>query len=159
MDVPNDLAAAGPAIASNDAVVTSPTPDPALDNNFSFDLTRVVDVVPPTITVPGDITQSNDPGLATAAVTFTPATTDNYPGTTVACNPPSGTAFPIGTTTVTCTATDTSLNTDSDSFDVTVIDDESPSLTVPADITNSTDPGLATAVVTFTATASDNAPG
>jgi uncharacterized repeat protein (TIGR01451 family) len=159
VDVPNDLAAAGPAIASNDAVVTSPTPDPALENNFSFDLTRVVDVVPPTITVPGDITQSNDPGLATAAVTFTTVATDNYPGTTVACNPPSGTAFPLGATTVTCTATDTSGNTDSDSFEVTVNDTEPPSITVPADVTKSTDPGLATAVVTYAPTAADNAPG
>jgi uncharacterized repeat protein (TIGR01451 family) len=159
VDVPSDLAAAGPAMDSNEAVVTSPTADPAMVNNFSFDLTRVVDVVPPTITVPGDITQSNDPGLAAAAVTFTATATDNYPGTTVACNPPSGTAFPLGTTTVTCTATDTSGNTDSDSFEVTVNDTEPPSITVPADITKSTDPGLATAVVTYAPTAADNAPG
>src|SRR5262249_34577658 len=40
-------------------------------------------------------------------VTFpTPAATDNCPGVGVVCNPPSGSTFPTGTTTVTCTATD-----------------------------------------------------
>ncbi len=67
--------------------------------------------------------------------------------------------FALGTTTVACTATDASGNTASKSFHVTVNDTEPPSLTVPADITQSTDPGLATAVVTFTVTASDNVPG
>jgi uncharacterized repeat protein (TIGR01451 family) len=157
--VPSDLAATGPAFGTNTAFVTSPTPDPDLQNNSSFDVTRVVDAVSPLITVPGDITTSNDPGLATAAVTYTPTATDNYPGVTVSCNPPSGTAFPLGKTPVTCTATDTSGNTDSDSFDVTVNDAEPPSVTVPTNITKANDPGLATAVVTYTATASDNAPG
>jgi uncharacterized repeat protein (TIGR01451 family) len=159
VDVPSDLAAAGPAFGINEAFISGPTPDPATDNNFSFDVTRVVDVVPPSITVPGDITTSNDSGLATAVVNFTATATDNYPGTTVSCNPPSGTAFPLGATTVTCTATDTSGNADSDSFEVTVHDTEPPSITVPTNITKSTDPGMATAVVTYAPTAADNAPG
>jgi uncharacterized repeat protein (TIGR01451 family) len=157
VDVPSDLAAAGPAFGINEAFVTGPTPDPATDNNFSFDVTRVVDVVPPSITVPGDITTSNDSGLATAVVNFTATATDNYSGTTVSCNPPSGTAFPLGTTTVNCTATDTSGNTDSDSFQITVNDTEPPSITAPANITAPNDPGFATAVVNYTATATDNA--
>jgi hypothetical protein len=54
-------------------------------------------------------------------VTFTtPTASDNCPGVTVACSPPSGTCFAVGTTTVTCTATDTSSNTASCSFTVSV---------------------------------------
>jgi subtilisin-like proprotein convertase family protein len=47
-----------------------------------------------------------------ATVTYaTPAATDNCPGVTVACTPPSGSCFAVGTTTVTCVATDAAGNT------------------------------------------------
>ncbi len=49
-----------------------------------------------------------------------PTATDNCAGVTVACNPPSGSTFPVGATVVTCTATDTSNNTASCSFTVNV---------------------------------------
>lgn len=39
----------------------------------------------------------------------------------MSCSPPSGTIFPIGSTTVTCTATDSSGNTGAGSFRVTVL--------------------------------------
>jgi hypothetical protein len=45
---------------------------------------------------------------------------------TVVCNPPSGSTFPKGTTTVVCTATDAAGNTNTCSFDVTVEDREAP---------------------------------
>jgi hypothetical protein len=44
----------------------------------------------------------------------------------VVCNPPSGSVFPVGTTTVTCTATDAAGNSASCSFNVTVSDTEFP---------------------------------
>jgi hypothetical protein len=44
----------------------------------------------------------------------------------VVCNPPSGSVFPVGTTTVTCTATDAAGNIASCSFNVTVNDTECP---------------------------------
>lgn len=75
----------------------------------------------PTIGCPTNITAAtatiND---MCAVATFAPATSDNCPGVTVACNPPSGSCFPAGTTTVTCTATDASGNTATCSFTVTV---------------------------------------
>ena len=72
---------------------------------------------------------------ACKTVTFaTPTATDNCPGVTVACSPPSGTCFAVGTTTVTCTATDASNNTASCSFTVTTfnvcIQDDSNASTV-----------------------------
>jgi hypothetical protein len=48
--------------------------------------------------------------------------TDNVNGTLIpVCNPASGSPFPIGTTTVRCTATDRAGNTGEASFDVTVV--------------------------------------
>ena len=113
---------------------------------------------PPTITVPANITVAADPGQAGAVVNYPAATaTDEEDGTLApVCSPASGSFFPLGTTTVTCTATDSGTNTASGSFTVTVIDSESPVLTVPANIeVNATGP--AGAVVTYTASATDNA--
>ena len=45
---------------------------------------------------------------------------DCSPIVSVSCDPPSGSMFPIGTTTVTCTASDTVGNTEICSFDVTL---------------------------------------
>ena len=49
-----------------------------------------------------------------------PSASDNCSGVTVTCNPPSGSVFAAGTTTVNCTARDASGNTTSCSFTVTV---------------------------------------
>jgi hypothetical protein len=63
------------------------------------------------------------PGAACQVVNYTtPTPTDNCPGVTVLCTPPSGSCLPPGTTTVTCTATDASGNTATCSFTVTVFD-------------------------------------
>jgi uncharacterized repeat protein (TIGR01451 family) len=60
-----------------------------------------------------------------------PSATDNCGTPMVVCSPDSGTVFPVGITTVTCTATDTANNTAQCSFTVTVFsfclqDDSSP---------------------------------
>ncbi len=74
----------------------------------------------PVITVPpfrvlGAPTSAGDP------VTYTVTATDQVDKTVpVTCNPPSGATFPIGTTTVNCTATDSGGRTASASFDVEV---------------------------------------
>jgi WD40 repeat protein len=60
------------------------------------------------------------PYATSAKVSYlNPIASDQCP-VTVACNPPSDSSFPIGTTTVTCTATDTSNNTATCSFAVNV---------------------------------------
>jgi hypothetical protein len=67
--------------------------------------------------------QNACPAPACQVVTYaTPPASDNCPGVIVACNPPSGSCFPIGVATVTCTATDTSGNTATCSFTVTTFD-------------------------------------
>ena len=57
---------------------------------------------------------------AGAVVTYTSSAAGGCPPVTVNCNPPSGSTFPIGTTTVTCTASDACGQTVTCSFHVTV---------------------------------------
>ena len=98
--------------------------DPASSRTIYFSSTlrfRSDDSIPPTITCPADIIASADPGLCSkSSVTYTPTATDNLPGVTVACLPPSASSFNLGTTPVTCTATDAAGNTNSCSFSVTI---------------------------------------
>jgi hypothetical protein len=82
----------------------------------------VNDTQPPTITCPADVTAVTAitcPLTTTVVVNFPPPTaSDNCPGVVTVCNPPSGTIFPVGVTTVTCTATDTAGNTANCMFSV-----------------------------------------
>ena len=82
------------------------------------------------------------------------ATDDRDPSPKITCTPASGSTFPLGTTEVTCTATDAAGNDVSKSFSVTVQDTTAPTLELP-----SLDPIEATgpngAIVTYTATAKD----
>ena len=91
--------------------------------NCTFTVT-VNDTQPPTITCPANVTAvaaPTCPASGTTTVTYPPPTaSDNCPGVTVACVPPSGTIFPTGTTTVTCTATDASGNTATCTFTVRI---------------------------------------
>ena len=58
---------------------------------------------------------------AGAVVTYTATANDDRDGAlTPTCTPASGSTFPVGTTTVTCTATDAAGNTGTGSFTVTV---------------------------------------
>jgi hypothetical protein len=78
------------------------------------------DAQDPVIACPRDITVATDPGHCSAIVTFTPKATDNCPDVSVVCDPPSGSAFPIGVTTVICSATDVAGNVSACSFNVAV---------------------------------------
>ncbi len=126
------------------------------------DTVTVEDTTPPAITCPGDITVNNDAGVCGAVVTYTaPVGTDNCSGATTmqTAGLPSGSTFPVGTTTNTFLVTDGSGNTASCSFTVTVIDNENPMINCPADITVGNDPGVCGAAVTYSVTSSDNCPG
>lgn len=87
----------------------------------------VIDTQPPHVTCPANVVQANDSGQCGAIVNYPPAVAiDNCSGVTVTYSQAAGTFFPVGTTTVTVTATDGSGNTDSCSFTVTVNDVEPP---------------------------------
>ena len=79
-----------------------------------------LDTAAPTLTVPAPLTVSAT-SPAGAVVTYTVTATDLLdPSPTIACTPPSGSTFPLGLTTVNCTATDTAGNSTSQPFTVTV---------------------------------------
>ncbi|MFT5107833.1 MAG: hypothetical protein ACI9UA_003468, partial [Pseudoalteromonas tetraodonis] len=108
---------------------------------------------------PNDIVTTTEPGLATAAVAWTPPTaTDNVGVVSLTSSHPPGNVFSVGVTTVTYTATDTASNVCTDSFTVTVNDEEKPEIAgLPDDIVVQAEPGNTTAVVTWEEpTATDN---
>jgi hypothetical protein len=129
----------------------------------------VNDTQPPSITCPANITVSNDPNQCGAVVNYpAPTVGDNCPGFgTPICSPASGSFFPKGTTTVTCSVSDSSGNTATCTFTITVNDTQPPSITCPANITAVTDqtvcPPVGSTVcqvVTFpNPVATDNCPG
>jgi hypothetical protein len=121
--------------------------------NGSFTVT-VRDTTPPVLSLPANITaEATSP--AGAAASYSATSNDLVDGSRpVTCNPASGSTFPLGTTTVQCTATDTRNNTAHGSFTVTVRDTTPPVLSLPASITaEATGPGGA--AVSFSATSAD----
>ena len=84
----------------------------------------------PTLVLPADIT-AEATSSAGAVVNFLVTANDLEDGPlTPTCNFASGSTFPLGATTVSCSVTDTDGETTSGSFDVTVVD------TTPADFTS-----------------------
>jgi hypothetical protein len=146
--------APGTMVGLGTTVITVTVTDAA--NNSATCTTNfvVVDATPPVVTCPANITaECSSP--AGAVVNFMTTATDNCdPNPVVTCTPPSGSTFPIGTTTVTCTARDMSNNTSMCSFTVTVVDTTPPVITCPANITAEC-MGMGGAVVEFVATATD----
>ncbi|MFY9574681.1 MAG: DUF4394 domain-containing protein [Blastocatellia bacterium] len=110
---------------------------------------------PCTITCPPSVTQANDPNQCGGVVNYSSPTTTGSCGT-VTCNPPAGSFFPKGTTTVTCTSSAGPNCT----FTVTIVDTQPPTITCPANITVSGDPNQCGAVANYPPpTVSDNCPG
>jgi hypothetical protein len=148
----------GDAFLLGQTTVTCTATDAAgLTDSKSFTVTvSFVDTTPPVLTVPSTQTREAT-GPAGAVVTYAPApsATDNVdPSPIVACNPASGSSFVVGTTPVSCTATDAAGNRTTGSFDVNVVDTTPPNVTVSGVQTwTATSPSGAT--VTFTASATD----
>ncbi|HRI28793.1 MAG TPA: HYR domain-containing protein, partial [Chitinophagales bacterium] len=74
----------------------------------------------------------------------------------ISANPASGSVFAVGTTTVTATATDASGNTATCNFTVTVNDNKAPVALCPGNITQGTDAGVCSAIVSFTVPAPED---
>ena len=122
----------------------------------------VTDDEDPTITCSGAQTQTADAGVCTAAVTVTGPTTGDNCGVASVTNDYNGTAdasdtYPVGTTVVTWTVTDTHGNTNTCTQNITVTDDEDPTITCSGAQTQTADAGVCTAAVTVTGpTTGDN---
>jgi tetratricopeptide (TPR) repeat protein len=96
------------------------------------------DTTAPVLKLPRDKTvEATSP--AGAAVAYTASASDLVDGTVpVSCDHRSGGTFPLGPTTVTCSATDKAGNRATGAFRITVQDTTKPTLTLPKDIKRKT---------------------
>ncbi|MFK7933109.1 MAG: HYR domain-containing protein, partial [Saprospiraceae bacterium] len=129
----------------------------------------VSDTTPPATNCPSNITLNTDPGECYATY-YLPAPTDNCdPAPTSSCNLSGATTgsgittssvqLNKGVTTITCFMEDASGNMTSCNFTVTVVDNEKPQISCPANISTSVPGCDGGKVVTFpNPTVSDNCP-
>ena len=129
---------------------------------------KVSDVEIPTLALPAVAEQFTGAGASSCAALVNeealgaPVAGDNCGVTVTRTGVPEGNLFPIGTTTITYTATDPSGNSVTATQTVTVTDNTPPSLSVPADLTLETGEsaagcGMAVSNASLgTASASDN---
>lgn len=86
-----------------------------------------VDTTPPVIDNAPDLTIEATSAAGAVVAYVAPATHDDRDGDGIAtCTPAAGTIFPLGRTTVTCSATDRAGNSASRTFNVTVVDSTPP---------------------------------
>jgi hypothetical protein len=117
---------------------------------------KVLDVTPPVVTVPSNMT-AEATGASGTAVTFSASALDLFDGSiTPTCTPLSGATFSLGATTVNCSATDKAGNTGSGSFTVTIVDTTPPVIAAHADQTAEAT-SAAGAVVTYTSPTTSDA--
>ncbi len=122
----------GSVTNTNSALGTVTNPNMYPSGRFTTDLAIVIatslnqlillrrDVTPPAFGATPTITAVAPPGAAGVAVALAPVATDNRGAPTVACTPSSGSVFPVGSTIVSCTATDGVGLTASTVFSVSV---------------------------------------
>lgn len=88
-----------------------------------------IDNIAPIIFNISNIELVNDTGMSGAIAYYTPTANDGIDGVVpVTCDPVSGSFFPVGTTTVSCSASDRAGNTTTATFTVTVRDVEAPTI-------------------------------
>jgi hypothetical protein len=110
----------GSTFAIGTTTVTCTATDASNNTATGTFTVTVRDEMAPSITVPADITTTAT-STSGATVSYTASASDTIDGNVaVVCTPASGSTFAIGTTTVTCRATDTAGNAASRTFSVTV---------------------------------------
>ena len=115
-------------------------------------IVTVEDNIAPIVTCAVDQTQTADAGNCSAAVTVVAPTVSDNCGTYTVTNDYNGTAdasdtYPVGTTTVEWTITDANSNVSTCTQDITVTDDEAPSISCAAAQTQTADAGSCDAAV------------
>jgi hypothetical protein len=124
--IPSCSPASGSTFAIGNTTVECSAVDDAgntVTGNFSI---TVNDATGPALALPADIT-AEATSASGAAVTYVASASDIVDGNVaVSCSPLSGSTFPLGVTTVNCSATDTRENTSEGTFTVTVQDTTAP---------------------------------
>jgi len=118
-EVTSDAPASFPV---GDTVITWTATDASGNAAEAVQTITVRDTTPPAITqVPGDLAVLTHHGRDAEAAFAVPEAEDIAdPDAAVSCEPESGSGFPVGSTTVTCTASDSSGNESRASFEVRV---------------------------------------
>ena len=87
---------------------------------WSIDITVVTDNAPPTLTCPANVAEATASSSGATVTYPAPTASDAVTDVTITSTPPSGTPFPIGTTTVNVVAADAFGNQSHCSFEVTL---------------------------------------
>lgn len=102
--------------------------DRTVTGSFTVTVTAPADATPPVLTLPANVTVEAETANGTA-VTFAAGAHDAQDGALpVTCTPASGSTFPLGTTTVTCSATNSRNATATGTFEVRVVDTTPPAI-------------------------------
>ena len=128
--------ASGSLFAPGTTIVTCVAQDDCTNrSSCTFSITVNVDTTPPVIQCPSNIIVSVC-GTNRVPVSWPPPNvSDDHSRATVTCTPPSGSLFSMGSTLVTCTATDDCTNRITCTFTVTVNGDATPpTIECPEDI-------------------------
>jgi uncharacterized repeat protein (TIGR01451 family) len=146
--------------------ITLKVTDPSGDSATDSVTVTVNDTQAPVVDAPDNITAETGPGATSCGVTvgnLGTATADDAcegaltPTATRGDNQPLSAPYPVGTTTITWSATDSTNHTGQDYQTVTVVDNTKPTVTAPPDKTVANDPNSCSANVDpGEATASDN---
>lgn len=115
---------------SGTTIVTWTATDGAGNMTSATQSVTILDTIPPTLTPPGPITAECQGPAGTAVDLGTPIVDDLCDPAAVTVGHDAPATFPLGTTTVTWTATDGAGNVTSATQDVTVVDTTPPALTV-----------------------------
>ena len=150
--------------ADGTADVSSPIADDICGNarnagayNIGSSEEDFTDTENPVVTCPSNVSQHAASGQCSAVVTYTGATaTDNCGVVMESSTPASGTTFNVGATTVTATAFDATGNMGQCTFTVTVVDNQAPTVSCPANQTAYAASGMTTATVNGIAPAGSN---
>jgi uncharacterized repeat protein (TIGR01451 family) len=159
------LSPAGPYPLGTTTVTLTVTDTHGASSSCTSTVT-VVDDTKPSIAAPPALTRNtganatecgafiSDADLGSAAVS------DNCSGVTVTrTGVPADNKFPVGTTTITYTATDAAGNFKTDTQLVTVVDNTPPAISCPVNIGVPADANACSAVVNFAVGVTDNCPG
>ncbi|MCP4276949.1 MAG: HYR domain-containing protein, partial [Gammaproteobacteria bacterium] len=145
--------------AVGEHLVTWSATDAAGNTGTAIQPVTITDTGVPTLTLPANIITEATSSLG-ATVTYSASASDTVDGNLPSdCLPASGSTFALGQpTTVNCSVTDSSNNTTSGSFTVTVQDTTAPILTLPANI-NREATSISGATVNYSTSANDAVDG